>query len=242
MHPRPSADNLLVARGYQSGFTLVELLTAMAVAGTLMALLLPAIQQSRAAARRIHCQSNLRQWALAVQSHADIHQGALPRRGQGVQPTMQLSRPQDWFNALPPLMEDCPYLEWTQLGIAPKAGDPSVWICPEAQDISRTTFFSYGMNMGLSVWDQPKPDHLQKVGPTSTMVFMTDAPGPYCAAWPSTQPYSPAARHLGCVNIAFLDGHVDSFLGDDVGCGAGDPKRSDVRLQVSDTSWTEPAH
>jgi prepilin-type N-terminal cleavage/methylation domain-containing protein/prepilin-type processing-associated H-X9-DG protein len=224
----------------QQGFSLVELLAAIAIVGVLLALLLPAVQQSRQAARRVGCQSNLRQWGLAVQRHAEIYRGALPRRGQGQQPTMQLTRPQDWFNALPTLMEEHPYSELSQQGIVPKPGDHSVWICPEAQELPQTIFFGYAMNMGLSVWDHPNPDYLDKVGPTGTMVFMADSPGPYCSTWPSVHPYSPVARHQGLVNIAFLDGHVESFSGDDVGCGVGDPKRPDVRWQVPNSSWTGP--
>jgi prepilin-type processing-associated H-X9-DG protein len=230
----------MVRRPPVAGVTFIELLVVVAVVGALMALLLPAMHQSRAAARRIVCQSNLRQWVLAAHIHASKNFGYLPRRGQGSQPTKILNRPEDWFNALPLQMEERPYLELSQLGLIPRAGDNSVWICPEAQAINQPTFFSYGMNMGLSVWDRTRPDHLERVGPTSTMVFMADAPGPYCSVWPSTQPYSPLDRHQGFVNIAFLDGHVNSYLGEDVGCGVGDPGRPDVRWQVPDSPWTGP--
>jgi prepilin-type N-terminal cleavage/methylation domain-containing protein/prepilin-type processing-associated H-X9-DG protein len=243
-------NSRLSHRRAQPGFSLVELLAVIAITGVLVALLLPAIQQSRAVSRRAQCQSNLRQWAIAVQTHADVHDGVLPRRGQGVQPVHQLTRPTDWFNALPSFMEDRPYSELSQLGLAPKAGDQSVWVCPEAQEIDPSAypsysiepknFFSYGMNMALSVWDQAKPDALRKLGPTHTMVFMADAPGPWCATLPSKQPYSPAPRHQGTVNIAFMDGHVDSFTGDEIGCGTGDPKRPDSRWFVPDSPWMEP--
>jgi prepilin-type N-terminal cleavage/methylation domain-containing protein len=61
-----------------TGFTLVELLVVIAIIGILVALLLPAIQAAREAARRINCQSNIRNLTLAVLTYEDVHKGLPP--------------------------------------------------------------------------------------------------------------------------------------------------------------------
>ena len=59
----------------RAGFTLVELLVVMAIIAVLVALLLPAVQQVRESARKMDCQSHLRQIAVAVHQYYEIHNG-----------------------------------------------------------------------------------------------------------------------------------------------------------------------
>ena len=81
----------------RSGFTLVELLVVIAIIGVLVALLLPAVQAAREAARRSSCQNNLKQLGLATHNFHDSRNMLPPLRVSNNHAT--------WFVLIMPYME-----------------------------------------------------------------------------------------------------------------------------------------
>jgi prepilin-type N-terminal cleavage/methylation domain-containing protein/prepilin-type processing-associated H-X9-DG protein len=94
---------------YRNAFTLVELLVVLAIIGLLIALLLPAVQAARLAARRNQCASNMRQIGLGIAQYANSHQGHFPWNGHhDVYVNNQLTSDltQSWMYSLMPFMEN----------------------------------------------------------------------------------------------------------------------------------------
>lgn len=87
----------------RSAFTIVELLVVIAIIGVLVALLLPAVQAAREAARRMSCRNNLRQLGIAMHNYHDVYRKFQP--GYRFKPN---SATDAMGSANPPLL---PYLE-----------------------------------------------------------------------------------------------------------------------------------
>ena len=75
-----NANFFLRRRRLERGFTLVELLVVIAIIGVLVALLLPAVQAAREAARRNQCVNHLKQIGVGFLSHESAH-GSFPGSG-----------------------------------------------------------------------------------------------------------------------------------------------------------------
>jgi len=90
------------------GVTLTEIIIVIAVAGTALAILLPAVQAARESARRATCKNNLRQIGLALQSHHATY-GRFPSNGWGFRwmgdPDGGIEQPGGWIYCSLPYLE-----------------------------------------------------------------------------------------------------------------------------------------
>jgi len=108
-------------------FTLVELLVVIAIIGILIALLLPAVQAAREAARRSQCTNNLKQFGLANHNYHDTYK-ALPARRGGTSsyPNPGSSRSHANFDRLSPFIPLLPFYEQGAMYDQIKAGSGSI--------------------------------------------------------------------------------------------------------------------
>ncbi|MEX0793343.1 MAG: DUF1559 domain-containing protein [Pirellulaceae bacterium] len=106
----------------KSGFTLVELLVVIAIIGVLVALLLPAVQQAREAARRMSCINNMKQIALGVHNYHDTFDRL---------PPTHLHYSDSWWGGLALLL---PYVEQASLSDTLGVGNGSLRALTVADD------------------------------------------------------------------------------------------------------------
>lgn len=105
-------------------FTLIELLVVIAIIGILVAILLPAVQQAREAARRTSCRNNLKQLGIALHSYHDVASMFPTRQGGTGFPA---STQRDHKSRRSGLVAMLPYLEQTALFEEVNVGNDAPW-------------------------------------------------------------------------------------------------------------------
>ena len=148
-------------RHSQRAFTLIELLVVIAIIGILIALLLPAVQEAREAARRTQCTNSLKQLALGLHNYHDTHR-AFPA-SMIYNATTPGSRWWSWNVALLPMLEMDNQYEGLDINIdglfAPNASInnevismlPDMMQCPS--DPYRGVYSSSGLAIDLGTTD-----------------------------------------------------------------------------------------
>ncbi|MDA0283559.1 MAG: DUF1559 domain-containing protein [Planctomycetota bacterium] len=99
----------------RSAFTLIELLVVIAIIAILVALLLPAVQQAREAARRSQCQNNLKQIGLALHNYLDVTAGVFPQGAYVVRGRSCCCDNADWGNGFTVHMMLLPFIDQVNL-------------------------------------------------------------------------------------------------------------------------------
>lgn len=155
------------------GFTLVELLVVIAIIGILIALLLPAVQAAREAARRTQCNNNLKQIGVAMHAYADVY-GRFPCNGIFTETNGAWTYRYSIRVRLFPYMEQTTtysYLNFNA-GIGSGAAENVInpmtnaqvqteilpeLMCPSydgpSRDVNGYGTFNYGASLGANEWD-----------------------------------------------------------------------------------------
>ena len=220
------------SRQRRTAFTLIELLTVIAIIGILAAILIPTISKVRETARFSVGTSNLREWARANLLFAQENKGFIPNDGATNAPTAGQTTPVisgagPWWNELPPYIGSRKLADIVRdRGRLPTFGDNSVFICPNASVKSTSTapaWLCYAPAFPLSEGGaNARTANVNKIAqPARTVLFAettNHAPG-QTGSFPTSNPSalgaktptSSGSRWGGKSLVSFFDGSVKSY-------------------------------
>lgn len=129
------------------GFTLIELLVVIAIITLLAAMLVPALNRARTAARTTACKNNLRQWGVGMGLYVDDFKGYPTHTVASAMPG-GVSDPKKWYERLEPYTGGkWPHFDWTTKSWVPQQ---TIAVCPSYARLPQVPlpvgFASYGYN------------------------------------------------------------------------------------------------
>ena len=164
-------------RRHKTGVTLIELLVVIAIIAILVALLLPAVQQAREAARRSQCQNNLKQIGLALQNYHDQHKVFPPGQVASLFVNGGSAATLQYANPLEPTQGTTNY----SVGSGTPGTQGTSWMLFLLPQIDQAPIYNvWNFNFNV-LYNGSVPTILNSGGvPVSIFAAQTDIPGFYC--------------------------------------------------------------